>query len=240
MGNRITNQLYNQKSAAAIDWRVTFVSVIRTVRQAKSDDPVLERLLLEAEDNLQWDFLYNTERIKILPQGLWFMKKTLYRRIQVVAGYLHALKNRHLREGMPTHCIPVTIIIELVLQPTKSVDFSEIVDVLSPTAIPYCTEFKFDEVRKELMRYITYSDLKWLRVLLKMHIRAPILKSTRAVGEGIVEYDSDDEIVVGSEEWMEKQTEIKYHDAAMVYRTRRSTVAHIEVVLVKPISEEDE
>lgn len=219
-----------------VDWQVAHVSIVRTAKQATqcADDIILECLLEDIETNLQWENYYREERIKILPQGLWFMKKTLYRRMQIVSSYLHALKSKRLREGKSVRCIPVTIMIELILKPQKLVNYDEIVDILRPTAIPFCPEFRFDRMRKKLLRVLSFSGLKSVNVLIKMHIRTPVLhRPTRASGSGVSKYESETEDE--TDEWIDQQTLIDEDDADELWESGRSTIAHVEVLLVKPI-----
>ncbi|OWA52309.1 hypothetical protein BV898_16767 [Hypsibius exemplaris] len=250
-GRKVTRRIGKSKSRIRIKpilkddtpkevvWSVSNVSVIRSPDQVTNPDEILQRLLDEAELNLRWEKFYAQEECVIQPQGIRFINRTLYRRLEIVTSYLHALRTRKQRERKSVESVPNPLFVEVTL--IKSDAPVEGATSDSPVVVPFSAAFR--SRREALAAFADNEDCYNARFLIKLSIRAARASQVQAVVEEnspLGEEEQTEAAVEGSDEWLQTETAILKADADYLFeRTTKVVVADISVVMLKPVTISD-
>ena len=215
-------------------YAVSNASIIRSPDQVTNTDPILQRLLDEAEVNLRWDKFYATEECVIQREGIRFVNRTLYRRLEIVVSYLHALRIRRQREKKSTQSVPNPVFVEVTLARLTGTVRSGPSE--HPIVIPFSPAFT---ARKDVLKFLKdNSECFYARFLLKLRIHTGRGSRVSAM------VDSDEEagkkerkkLEEGSDAWLQAETEIVKGDADFLYaRKAKLVVSDMSVVMLKPV-----
>ncbi|GAU88025.1 hypothetical protein RvY_00797 [Ramazzottius varieornatus] len=217
-----------EKPREEIVWAVANVSLLRSYDQVGKDDEVYQRLLDEVEQNIRYKEYFREERCLIHDEGIAFLKRHFYRRLQIIVSFLHALCTRKVKENKLIISVPISLYIEVSLRRTSEKDKNP----GAVTVVPFSVTFEALADHLALMR--DDEDLLYARFVLKLKInpsRASRVSQTMT-DEEEVEKDKDEPAIV-------REIKIYKGDIERLFSKDRHDMAHVAVILLKSVKERE-